>query len=132
MPPNPYRQYQAVAIETASPLQLVVMLYDGAVRFCVGAEEALRQGERETARERIGRVQAILEELAGSLNVEAGGELAQNLYRLYEYMNFRLVEASLHWRAEPLEEVARLLRELRGAWLELVRRAPAAGAGAGP
>lgn len=131
MPPNPFQKYQAVAVETASPLQLVVMLYDGAIRFCGAAEDALHRGDAETARERIGRAQAILEELVGSLDVEAGGELAQNLYRLYEYMNFRLIEASVRQAPEPVAEVARLLRELRLAWAELARGGHPVGQGSG-
>lgn len=127
---NPYQQYQAVAVETASPLQLVVMLYDGAIRFCTQAEEAVRRQNREMARERIDRVQAILAELMSTLNMEAGGEVAQNLYRVYEFSMYRLVQAQLHQNPDEIADVSRLLRELREAWAEIARRPKVADAGA--
>lgn len=103
-------------------MQLVVMLYDGAIRFCAAAEDALEKGDRSAAREKIRRAQAIVEELVGSLNMEAGGEIAQRLFDLYEYINYRLIQASLRLDPAPLAEVGRLLRELRSAWDELPRR----------
>lgn len=123
---NPYQQYRSVAVETAQPAQLIVMLYDGAIRFNLAAQEALQNGDLAALSEKIGRVQAILEELIGTLNLEAGGEIAQNLYRVYEYMNYRLIQGQIKRDQEQLVEVERLLRDLRGAWAEIARTTPVA------
>ena len=62
------------------------------------------------------KAQAILSELQGGLNMEAGGEFARTMHRLYDYHNRRLLEANLRKQVEPVIEVERLLRELRDAW----------------
>lgn len=121
---NPYKQYQNVAVSTASPVQLVVMLYDGAIRFCRTAEEAIAEGRFEAANADLQRAQAVLDELMGSLNMEVG-EIAQNLFRLYEYMRFRLVQANIRKDPELVREVTGLLRELRSAWARIGQSATA-------
>lgn len=127
MAANPYAQYQMVSIETASPAQLVVMLYDGVTRFCAGAEAALRSGDTAGARDRIRRAQAIVEELLATLDTDAGGEVAENLHQLYQYANARLIHAGVYQGPEPVAEVGRVFRELRSGWAELAR-----GVGAAP
>lgn len=119
---KPFQQYQAVAVETASPGQLVVMLYDGAIRFCTGAEEAQRNKQWKVAGERINRALDIIHELDSTLNMEAG-EVAGNLRRIYEYMRFRLLQGSLRQNPEAVAEVNKLLRDLRGAWAEVAQSA---------
>jgi flagellar protein FliS len=68
------------------------------------------------------RAQAVINELLESIDVERGGEVARNLWRIYDYMNSRLVEANLRKDAAPAREVERLLRELLPAWEEAARQ----------
>jgi flagellar protein FliS len=119
---NPYEQYRNAQIETASPDRLLLMLYDGAIRFLGQAREALSHNEIEKANHLINRVQDIIAELMSTLNFEVG-EVSHNLFRLYEYMNYRLVEANLKKDPAPTEEVERMLRDLREAWQQAAQMA---------
>ena len=98
------RQYQQQAVASASPEQLIAKLYDLGVSACLRSDRP--------------KVRAVLVELIGSLNVEAGGELAHQLYALYEYCLTESISGDL-------ETVAQLLSELRDAWKEgvLMRKA---------
>ncbi|MCX7993125.1 MAG: flagellar export chaperone FliS, partial [Fimbriimonadales bacterium] len=100
----------------ASPARLIVMLYDGAIRFINEAVYAMRQRDYETQNARLQRAQKILAELISSLDFEKGGEVAENLFRLYTYMYNQLVEANLQDSHERLEHVVDLLANLREAW----------------
>lgn len=119
------RTYRANAVLTASPGQLVLMLYDGALKAIGLAREALAQpGDEprriETINTQLLRAQAILNELQSGLNLEAGGEFAQTMHRLYDYHNRRLMEANIRKTVEPVIEVERLVRELRDAWAQML------------
>lgn len=126
--PNRYaRAYQTQAILTASPGQLVLMLYDGALRFMGQAKDAFGLDEDNVRRiEMINtaliRTQNILAELQTGLNLEAGGEHAANLDRLYDYYLRRLLECNVTKKIEPLLEVERLVSELRDGWAEMLRK----------
>lgn len=121
---NPYEQYRNAQIETASPDRLLIMLYDGAIRFLGQAREALSHQELERANNLINRVQDIIAELMSTLNFDAG-EISHHLFRLYEYMNYRLIEANLRKDPAPAEEVERMLRDLREAWQQAAQIARA-------
>jgi flagellar protein FliS len=131
---NPYgsaRAYQAQAVLTASPGQLVLMLFDGALRFLGQAQEAFASpdtGPRRIERinQSIVRAQNILVELQSTLNLEAGGDYARNLDRLYDYYLRRLLEANLKKTVQPVNEVEGLLRQLRDGWAEMLRKEDAA------
>jgi flagellar secretion chaperone FliS len=119
------RTYRANAILTASPGQLVLLLYDGALNALALARQALAQPESEvnriaTVNQQLLKAQAILHELQNGLNLEAGGDLARTLYRLYEYHNRRLFEANLRKSEGPIIEVEQLVRELRDAWAQML------------
>jgi flagellar protein FliS len=114
-------QYQRVQAETSSPGQLVVMMYEGCVRFIVRARVAFEAQDFETARISLLRSQDIIAELIGSLNLEAG-DVATNLLRLYEYMHRRLVTANIRRDDAAAAEVEGLLRSLVPAWQEAVRQ----------
>jgi flagellar protein FliS len=121
------RTYRANAVLTASPGQLVLMLYDGALKALALAREAFARPESDFRRievinTQLLKAQAILNELSSGLNLEAGGEFARTLQRLYEYHHQRLFEANLRKQVEPVVEVERLLRELRDAWAEMLRK----------
>lgn len=119
------RTYRANAILTASPGQLVLMLYDGALKALALAREGFAVSVDDPKRislinEQLLKAQAILQELQGGLNMEAGGEFARTMHRLYDYHNRRLLEANLRKQVEPVIEVERLVRELRDAWAQML------------
>lgn len=117
-----YRQYEVTKTYTADGGELVVMLYQGAIKFLMRASAALQAGSLENAHNNILRSQDIVAELMGSLDMSTG-DIASNLFRLYDYMHYRLVQANLHKDPQPLEEVTRLLRELLPAWQFAAREA---------
>lgn len=116
MTANPYLKYRVNSIETADPVRLVLMLYQGALRFTQRGIQASERGEIQLAHDSYVRAQAIVAELMSSLNLEAGGELARNLMALYEYCHRRLVEANCRKSVTPAAEVVDLIRELLSAW----------------
>jgi flagellar protein FliS len=110
---------------TASPGQLILMLYDGALRFLDHARDALESPEETHKRiERINtnliKAQDIIAELQSSLNMDAG-EYSRNLDRLYDYYLRRLFEANLKKKVAPVVEVEGLVRQLRDGWAEMLR-----------
>ncbi len=119
------RTYRATSILTASPGQLVLMLYDGALKAIALARESFSAPADEPRRielinQHLLKAQAILTELQNGLNLEAGGEFARTMHRLYDYYNRRLMEANLRKKVEPVIEVERLVRELRDAWAQML------------
>ncbi|MFS8581265.1 MAG: flagellar export chaperone FliS [Limnochordales bacterium] len=114
------KQYRSTNVTTASPATLVLMMYDGALRFIRQGVEAIAQRDFEGANSSIGRAQDIVAELGGALDMSQG-EIAENLARLYEYMLHRLVEGNVRKDPAPLQEVAGLLQELREAWEQVAR-----------
>jgi flagellar protein FliS len=113
-------RYREVAIKTASPLQLIVMLYDAAI-CCI--QEAREQMDRKDIAGRsrsINKCISIISELQSCLNLKAGGEIAGSLDRLYDYMKRRIFSANVDQSSQPLTEVETLLDNLRSAWVELV------------
>jgi flagellar protein FliS len=112
-------RYRDVAVKTANPIQLIVMLYDGAIHSLQQAQEHLKRRDIGGRARSINRALAIISELQVSLNFKEGGEIALSLDRLYAYMRQQLFNANVEQRMEPLAEVARLLESLRTAWREL-------------
>lgn len=117
---NQYRQVvNQGGIIDASPHQLILMLMDGAMGRISTAKGCLQRGEVARKGELISGAISIIEGLRGSLNHEAGGEIARNLDNLYEYMTRQLVRANLDNGAAPLDEVTALLREVKEAWIAI-------------
>jgi flagellar protein FliS len=112
---NPLAEYKRTQVQTATPGQLVMMAYDAAVRYIESAEAATQANDLCTCNDYTKRAMSIIGELSISLDYSAG-EIANNLYRLYEYMGFRLVQASLRKDPQIFREVAGLLQELRSGW----------------
>jgi flagellar protein FliS len=120
--------YAQVGVETgvasADPHRLVLMLFDGAMAALAAAKLALNRGEVTAKGQAITKAFAIIDGgLKASLDIKAGGELAERLSGLYDYMLHQLVIANLRNDAGKLEEVARLLSELRSAWAQIGARA---------
>jgi flagellar secretion chaperone FliS len=119
------RTYRANAVLTASPGQLVLMLYDGALKALALATQAFEETPANHSRfavinHQLLKAQRILAELQGGLNMEEGGDFAQTMNRLYDYYNRRLFEANLRKQPDPVREVEGLLREVRNAWAEML------------
>jgi flagellar protein FliS len=110
--PNAYRES---AVLTATPEQLVVMLYDGANRFLTQSAIAMRETRPALAGEKLRRAEAIIDELLATLDMSVG-EIAEQLQALYLFFKEHLTAARLEQSADKVEEVARLMRELRSAW----------------
>jgi flagellar protein FliS len=114
--------YRDSAILTAPPERLVVMLYDGANRFLIQGATAMRAGDLSVTNDRLRRAEAIVTELRSTLDMSAG-EVATNLESIYSFCQRLLLEARLKRDPEKIEEVARLLRELRDAWDQVAGQA---------
>jgi flagellar protein FliS len=121
---NPWKAYRQVATQTAPPGQLVLMLYDGAIRF---SERALTgfdstdPGDRnQTINNNLNRAMDIVRELNVCLDTEAGGKLAGTLRDLYSYMERRLLESNLKKHRAGVDEVITHLKELRDAWATML------------
>lgn len=113
--------YRRVGLETqmdgASPHKLVLMLFDGALLAVANAQHHMRAGQVADKGRAISRaIEIIASGLQASLDLDSGGELAQRLEALYEYMGSRLLHANLHNDQGALAEVAQLLSELKEAW----------------
>ena len=117
---HPWNSYRQIATQTAPPGQLVLMLYEGAIRFLNRALAGFAKEDpaeyHETIHNNIQRAQDIVNELNASLNLEAGGELAVNLRRLYLYLDWRLMQSNLKKEPAGIEEAIRRLTVLRDAW----------------
>ncbi|MGE3957544.1 MAG: flagellar export chaperone FliS [Vicinamibacterales bacterium] len=111
--------YRQVEVQSRTPLELVTMLYDGAIRFLGNARDAIERRDIHARREALNRALAIIAELQSTLNMDQGGEVAAELDRLYEYANVRLLEAALHNDAAPIDEVRRILEILRDGWAQI-------------
>jgi len=118
---NAYLSYQKSQIESASPLGLVVMMYEGAIKFLKLSRESLIDNDLEAACEQLIRVQNIIRELQKSLDMNIK-EISPQLYRLYDYMIKRLVQANIKRKVEPIDEVLWMLKELKEAWVTISRR----------
>ena len=108
--------YRQTETESRTPLELVVMLYDGALQHITAARAAMARGDAATGTRANSRALAIIGELQNTLDVERGGEVAKSLDELYRYLASCLVDASFRRDAAPLEEAARILKPLRDAW----------------
>lgn len=117
---KPWNSYRQIATQTAPPGQLVLMLFDGAIRFLersLAGFSYTDPGERNfTIHNNIQRSVEIIRELRYSLNIEAGGDLAETLRKLYGYFERRLNESNLGKRRDGIDEVIGHLKELREAW----------------
>ena len=106
-------RYRGVQVKTCSPLQLLVMLFDGAIRFIGEAETAMLAKDRARAGDRIGRAHAIIAELAATLDRDQAPELCDNLLALYSFSMGHLLEANLHQDPKRLAEVVAAITPLR-------------------
>jgi len=108
--------YQRAAVTTQSRGRLVVMLYDGAIKFLKLAIRELEAGDFAAKGQYINRAHKIISELNAVLDMEAGGEIARNLRGLYVFMNRRLTQANTKRDPQMIQDVINLLEELNQSW----------------
>lgn len=111
--------YRRTAVQSSSPVELVVMLYDGAIRFVVDAREAIARKDVRNRTHAVSRALAVIAELQNTLNMKEGGDVARELDRLYTYMSTRLLDVTARGDDSAAEEVAKLLRTLREGWSQV-------------
>jgi flagellar protein FliS len=120
------RSYQKIAAETASPAQLVLMLFDGAIDFLEKALAGFAHDDplefNRTINNNILRAQGIVQELNVVLDMDGGGELSRHLRRLYDYCDWRLQDANLKKHPDSIRDVLRRLTVLRDSWAEMLRQ----------
>ena len=119
--PRGYQNYQNNKIMTATPAQLTLMLYDGAIKFCNIAIMGIEEGDIQKAHNNIRKVERIIEEFRATLNFKY--EVANDFEKVYKYLDERLREANIHKDKEILEEVLKHLRTMRETWEEVMKRA---------
>lgn len=121
---NYFDAYKDTEIQTADQGKLILMLYDGAIRFLSVAADNMDFRKYDIVNNNIIRAQDIITELMLSLNMEEGGEIAKNLFNIYAYIKKRLLEANIKKEVQILQEIIRHLKNLRSAWEEAIRKAP--------
>ncbi|HUX36464.1 MAG TPA: flagellar export chaperone FliS [Rectinemataceae bacterium] len=126
---NPLAAYREVRVKTASPAQIVVMLYEEAVKQCdraldlMSGDQARNPRNIEKINAALGKTQDIVTELMAGLDFDAGGEIAQDLFALYVWFNRELMEANVEKSEKRVRAVRDQLDSLRGAWAEAATKA---------
>lgn len=118
---NPYEQYNQSKILTASPAEITLMLYEGAIKFCNIAIIGIEQGDIGKAHTNIMKTQRIIEEFRNTLDHKY--PVAEEFEKVYVYILRRLFEANVRKDKEILEEVNEHLRSMRDTWKEVMKRA---------
>ena len=108
--------YNEENINTATPMQLIVILYDAAIRSCEDARSYMESNDISGLNQAIDKCNAIISELQASLNLKEGGEIASSLNNLYDYMKANLLRAGAERNPNLIAEVFRLLENLSSAW----------------
>ncbi|MGA5690508.1 flagellar export chaperone FliS [Cytobacillus pseudoceanisediminis] len=116
---NPYQSYQQNSVNTASPGELTLMLYNGCLKFIHQAKKAIMDNNIEAKNTNIQKAQNIIQELMVTLNMDI--EVSQNMMSLYDYMNRRLMEANIKNDTGILDEVEGLVSEFRDTWKEVIQ-----------
>uniref|UniRef100_UPI0040574E11 flagellar export chaperone FliS n=1 Tax=Acetatifactor sp. TaxID=1872090 RepID=UPI0040574E11 len=117
--PSAYAQYNNNKVLTASPAELTLMLYEGAIKFCNIASAAIERQDIQKAHDNIVKIQRIIDYLRQTLDMKYA--VAQDFERIYEYISRRLIEANIKKDKEILEEVNEHLHSIRDNWKEVMR-----------
>lgn len=117
---NPYAQYQTNSVMTASPAEITLMLYNGAIKFCNQAIEAIQKGEsKEVSHTYILKAQNIIGELRATLDEKY--PIAAEMEVMYRFIYDLLVEANIEKSSQKLEDAAGLIRGFRDVWQEVIK-----------
>ena len=115
-PTHALDSYRQTQVQASSPLEQVVLLYDGALRFMGEARNAVERRDIASRRVAINRALAIVGELRGTLDLERGGDIASSLLRLYGYVQDRLMDAVIHHDVRGIDDAMKVVTTLRDAW----------------
>jgi len=121
------QQYLQTQVRSRTPLELIVMLYEGALRAVTTAAEAAARRDIRTRRDNVSKALGILAELQSSLDREKGGKIAEELDELYGWMTSRLVDATVKQEVKPLNEVKKVLQILHDSWQQVAAKPAQAG-----
>jgi len=114
---NPFDQYKETQVTTANQGKLIVMLYDGAIKFLnIAIENMAEPKTYDIANNNIIKAQDIITELLVSLNMKDGGEISNNLFNLYMFFKKELLDANIKKDPEIIKPILKHLKELRNAW----------------
>lgn len=118
---NPYvKQYRKNQIETATPEQILILLYDGAIQYLNKAKIAIEQKNGEDCNKNIYGCQKIILEFMNTLDMENGGEVAVNLHNLYQYFYNTLLTANIGRDIKKIDEILKHLKNLRETWSQAI------------
>ena len=117
-PYEAHQKYKNTQIETANQEKLLIMMYNGAIKFAKQAIKGIEINDYELTNNTLTRTQAIIIELQATLDHNTGGEISENLDALYDYMKRRLAQANVNKDKEPINEVIDMLKELKSTWIE--------------
>lgn len=116
---NPYETYKKTEIQTANQGKLIVMLYEGALKFANAAIVAIDEKKYDIANNNITRTEDIVTELLVSLDYDKGGDIAKKLASIYIYINQQLLEANITKTVEPIKVVIGLMSDLKQSWEQI-------------
>jgi flagellar protein FliS len=116
---TPQNKYQQYSVQTASPAQLIIMLYDGAIRFIKQGIDGIENKDYQKVNYSLIRAQQIVNELIASLDHEY--PISSNLLEIYDYMVRKLLESNMRKNKQSAEEVISLLNELRESWIQIIK-----------
>jgi flagellar protein FliS len=111
-----FGQYRQASVETADRGQLIIMIYDHGIKWCGIARDALETGHLARKAEACHKVEAGISELMASLDVQKGGEVAKNLWRLYDFYSRHIHEGNMKNIAKNFTEVQEMMGQLRESW----------------
>lgn len=120
-------QYKQTNAATASKEQILLMLYDGIIKFLLKAKIGFEKNNIQEIHNNITKAQRIITEFQSTLDMENGGKFAQEMYRLYDYLDMRLFEANIDKKPEFVDEVLKHVTELRDTWKEAIKNFHAQG-----
>ncbi|GHV12969.1 flagellar protein FliS [Fibrobacterales bacterium] len=115
---KPFGQYKQASVGTADRGQLVVMIYDHCIKWCGIAKESIAGGHFAKRAEAAHKVEAGISELMTALDMEKGGEVAKNLWRLYDFYSYHIHEGNMNNLSKNFEEVQRMMSQLRDSWVQ--------------
>lgn len=121
MKANPYHQYKLTQVQTATQDKLLIMLLEGAIRFANQGRVYITEKNYVKANESLKRAQDIVDELISSLNFEVG-DIAINLYKLYDYLKMTLIEANIKKDPAKIDNALKLFNEIKEMWEEVIKK----------
>lgn len=119
---HPFLKYKQTQVNSASREKLLLMMYEGAIKFTKKAIVAIEEKNVPDRCTNIGRAYDIVLELNNTLDHKVGGDIAKNLEQLYMFVTDRFTKANIHGKAEPLHEAVKILETLYEGWVQAVEK----------